>query len=219
MDPIHFVKPAVGTPVKCRHLQSRTIDAYGFHFTCDCPSMKGGRARRHNIANSAATEAIASTGTTSTVIKEPHMVQLCDRKPGLIGPDAVVDARADIAVTFSRDSKRFIIDTTIAAFHPTSTVPGAGALKAAKAKTDNYNKCFCIDPRELVIFAMDHTGRLIPQARNMIRDIASRSSALTDISGDYARTIIYFYQRVSVALQKGNALMLSSTLACGGLPQ
>jgi hypothetical protein len=111
------------------------------------------------------------------------MLSLYDRTTAT-GPNTDVDARADILVYFP-DNPKLVIDTTVTSVHTGSTVRCKAAQVATNRKLTLYKKYFRIDERELIILAMEHTGHLTRQARDMIRGIARRVVNKTGIAGEY----------------------------------
>ncbi len=194
------------------------FDAYGTHIRGDCTTMKGIRSWRHANVCHALAQAFKASGGARQITLEPAMADLYNRVPPAPGAAAVAPneraARADVlAYCNNPDSKRLVIDATIVGIDHTSATVGAAIRLAARNKIAKYQRDFQIDQSELKIFGMDHTGRLAPEARGIIKLVAECAASMSGCPGDYGRIVTDMYQRVAIAAQKGNAKMLSSMLS------
>jgi hypothetical protein len=162
--------------------------------------------------------AIQESKAAIRATKEPHLHDLYERVVPTDGapPAATTDARADIFVQFST-TERLITDITICSPDPDSSSPGKALLKIIKHKKAKYHRQFRIPDAELNIFAIENTGRLCTQARDLIQNVATRAATASYLPKDYAKTSAAIYQRIYVAVQKGNAAMIAAafTSCCG----
>jgi hypothetical protein len=123
----------------------------------------------------------------------------------------------DAFVNYESDNKRHLIDVTV-----TSPTPESPAGTAAQAKvllkTKLYMQNYQIDPRELLIFAMEFPGRVNTEGRMFMKGLARRAAEASGDERDEVRTITSMYQRIAVALQRGNAAMLANYVtSCVGV--
>ena len=123
--------------------------------------------------------------------------------------DCALD-RADLHLNFSVRNKNVMLDVTVTNPRPNrNAVPGLEAADKVKAKTAAYLHNYAMDPRELVVFAVETPGNICAEGRTFIRNLARRAAASSRHESDYPRTVTSIYQRVGVALQNGNAEMLA----------
>jgi len=214
MDPASF--PASGLlPCLTAGLDDK-VDPYGTHFRGSCTRMIGLRTMRHTGILFSMMGALRESKAASEVVKEPHLRDLYERIPTVTAA-ATADTRADILAKFS-NNERVIVDVTVCSPTAGSIVAGHSFGYVITGKLKKYAKQFQIPPRELNIFAIEHTGRLCLQARDFVKSVATRAAANSSLPGDYTRTSLAFYQRVSVGVQRGNATMLAALVSsCAGL--
>jgi hypothetical protein len=211
--------PATQGP--CRRTPAQIVDAYGTHMRRNCLNMSGIRPGRHQRITKAL---IGSLEGIAKATREPFMDALCERippNPPVGAPanppdDSLTEMRAD-AVFYFENNERIFIDTTVAPVHIVGKDTTADVRTVVRHKRTQYTSRYRFDPREFVVFGMDYTGHMAPEARDMIKGFARRAANKSGINSDHARMITSIYQRVGVALQSGNALMLSKLITgCGG---
>jgi len=88
----------------------------------------------------------------------------------------------------------------------TATTPGAAAQKTPQNKIDKYSKLATI--HIFYPFAIETAGTWHEMAIELTQEIGTR---ITTITEDYRETT-FFFQRLSMALQRGNAVSFHHTM-------
>ena len=158
-----------------------------------------GRHSRHNQINDLLCRAFVSTGTLAT--REPHSLCTRDAKR----PDGVTQ------VPWKR-GRRIAWDATcpdtFAQSHvqASSVLAGSAAVAAEERKTQKYSDI--ISGVDFVPVAIETSGVWGQQALNLIKEIGRR---IFDITHE-PRSTMFLRQRISVAVQRGNAGCILGTL-------
>src|SRR5688572_28536539 len=107
---------------------------------------------------------------------------------------------------FGRDRLRYMFATSHLAV--TSTGAGQAASRAVAAKRSKYATITRTHP--FVAVALESSGSWSSEGLDFVLELGRR---LTDATHDPLDTS-YLFQRLSVAVQSGDAICFSSTLAC-----
>jgi hypothetical protein len=210
-DPSRLATSATLAPPKCRNAPHLPLDEYAaHHFRTNCKAMKKYWMKRHHLIGYALIGCAQQTKACSLVEREPATGTYFLRKPACSTDPKNSAHRGDIMMEFVSDNKRLMIDVTVTNPVFGGSPPGTEAASKAKTKSRDYHLNYQINPRELLIFAVETPGNISLEGRSFIKGLATRAAIASGNAGDYARTVTMFYQRVAVALQKGNAKMLSN---------
>ena len=174
-----------------------------------CNTGRHQQTARHNALRNAIA-ALAKEMADMLVLLEPHMNTYFHRKAGAPG---AADARADIMLTSTSDgSFRRVIDVTVGAPRTTLSAAqrakeGATAAFLERGKASQYNANHHIhDMKQIVPFGIEVSGAMGPSAEEFVKCLAQRSEGAG--RGTHAQRVQYIRERVSVALQRGNAWMV-----------
>ena len=152
------------------------------------------------------------TGTKATT--EPHLDAHFPRAAKYqADPEHPNGGRGDIAVTTSKNgaATTTILDVTVVA--PDHHYPrafkkvAATAERASRKKDIKYNSNYVIPSGQFVAIALESTGAMTPKAATWFKHMA-RNGRSSTTQALYATNINYLMQRVSAALQKGDARMI-----------
>ena len=88
-------------------------------------------------------------------------------------------------------------------------VPGGAAKEAATKKLKLYRSEFDIPADQVVPFALETFGRYDAAAEQFVQAIAKQTSAGAPSGAAYATSVQRMYERLSVALQRGNINMMA----------
>jgi hypothetical protein len=172
------------------------VDTWGIHATT-CKQAPG-RIMRHHALNEILTRAFASAGVPA--MKEPSCISRSDGKR----PDG-------LTLIPWRGGKPLTWDVTVASTLAQSYISasagsyGAASELAAERKRSKYADippAYSFQP-----VAMETLGAIEPSAVDFLNDIGRR---ITAISGE-PRESFYLFQRISVTLQRFNAVLLHDT--------
>ena len=172
------------------------VDERGTHgLSC---RKSAGRQLRHSTLNDIICRSIRRAGVQS--LKEPLGLSRDDGKR----PDGVTLTPWSRGRCLAWD---VTVPDTFAASHlaMTSTTPSAAADKAAANKTAKYQQL--TQTHILTPVAIETTGAYNIQASQFLQEIGRRTTVET---GDVKETV-YLFQRISVAIQRGNALSIRGT--------
>ncbi|XP_063360529.1 uncharacterized protein LOC134661400 [Cydia amplana] len=177
------------------------VDSLGHHgLSC---SRSAGRIPRHASLNDVIRRALVSVKVPA--ILEPVGLTRDDGKR----PDGMT------LVPWSM-GRPLVWDATCVDTFAVSHLPGtsSGAGHAATTAEDNKRRKYSTLGSGYIFepFGVETLGSWGPSARRLFKDLASR---LVDASGDQ-RAGQYFAQRISIAIQRGNAASLLGTLPAGG---
>jgi hypothetical protein len=196
------VRVAVGLRLGCALCEAHTcrcgkiVDALGGHaFSC---KSSAGRIQRHNYLNDIIWRALLRAGVYST--KEPQGLVRGDGKrpdgltllPWLSGRCATWDVT--------------VVDTLGAAYLRESAVTAASAAETAAArKREKYS---AIEQTHLFIpVAFETLGPMCASAQEFVEDIGFKATGITSDP----RETQFLFQRLSVAIQRFNAVCLADT--------
>jgi hypothetical protein len=157
-----------------------------------------GRHARHNLVNDILCRAFVSAGTLAT--REPH--NLCTRDAKR--PDGVTQVPWKRGRCLAWDAT---CPNTFAASHlsDNTVVAGSAAAKAESNKVQKYRDI--IAGVDFVPFAIETSGVWGNEALSLVTEIGRR---LSDINND-SRSTSFLRQRISVAVQRGNAFCVLGT--------
>ena len=117
-------------------------------------------------------------------------------------------------VNRSNGNPEMLIDVTVV--KPDSydrNAVGSAALKAIKNKRTKYASFNIPDSiNKFKVFAMELTGYLSKDSYDVLLYIARRCADESSPKGTFSNTMKFVSQRVSVALQKGNAAIIRAYL-------
>lgn len=173
------------------------VDKFGYHgLRC---KKSAGRWSRHSAANDILARALQSCGVPA--LKEPVG---CSREDGK-RPDGIT------LIPWSRGKSLVWDYTCVDSFAPshlpsTSREAGAAAAAAEVKKSRKYS--FLLDRYLFVPVAMETTGVWGKDAIGFVKEIGRR---LADASGE-RRSTAFLIQRLSLAVQQGNAAAVMGTL-------
>jgi len=88
----------------------------------------------------------------------------------------------------------------------TATKPGAAAHKTAQNKIDKYSKL--ASTHIFYPFAIENSGTWHEMATELTQEIGRRITAVTED----IRETTFFFRRLSMALQRGNAVSFHNTM-------
>lgn len=161
-----------------------------------------GRHARHNLINELLCRAFISTGTLAT--REPHGLCTRDGKR----PDGVTQVPWKLGRCIAWDAT---CPDTFAKSHVSASSTGAGsaAASAESAKLQKYTDI--ISGVDFVPFAIETSGVWGEEASSLVNDIGRRISAVTHDR----RSTIFLRQRISIAVQRGNAFCVLGTFPRG----
>ena len=186
-------------PHKCNSC-SASVDTFGRHgLSC---MKSAGRLSRHNSCNNVIKRALLSAEFPA-VLEPPG----CSRSDGK-RPDGMT------LVPWSR-GKSLIWDVTcVDTFAPsyiseTSSNPGSAAARAEKRKKRVYANL--TDTFIFVPIAIETSGCWGKEAASLLKNIGRKIASSTS----EPRSSSYFFQRVSLAVQRGNAACVLGTLSPG----
>ena len=165
------------------------VDARGLHcFSC----LKiTGKTTRHNLLN----DIVWRTMTRAKIqsIKEPLSLENSGRKPD---GASLIPWQRGRCVTWDVT----VADTYAKSYiGQTSSCVGAAAERAASRKVEKYN--FLRDTYIFIPLACETTGVWCTEGAEFLNELGRRTSIIT---GDKHETA-YLFQRLSVAIQRGNA--------------
>ena len=176
-------------PCRCGSL----VDAFGTHGLSCNKSAAAGRQLRHHLLNDIIWRALSRANIPST--KEPLGLHRTDAKR----PDGVT-------LTAWQAGKCLLWDATSpdtqAASHlnGTSKKAGAAAEQAANLKIEKYRELI---PKYLFVpIAVETLGPINEEGANFLCDLGSRIEKITQDRLEKC----HIFQRISVAVQRGNAL-------------
>ena len=175
------------------------VDARGLHgLAC---RKNAGRHQRHNMLNDIIWRSFGRANIPSQ--KEPLGLTREDGKR----PDGVTLIPWSCGRCLTWD---VTVSDTFAKSHlaTTSTEAGEAANRAAAAKTLKYTTI--TRTHAFVAVALESSGSWSSEGLDFVLELGRR---LTDATHDTLETS-YLFQRLSVALQRGNAICFSSTLPC-----
>ena len=174
------------------------IDGLGSH-ALSC-KKSAGKTLRHTYINDVIFRALSCAGVPST--KEPAGLSRSDGKR----PDGITQ------IPWS-SGKSAVWDVTVADtlaqsyVSSTAQTPGSAAENAAMKKENKYT---ALATHHLFVpLAFESLGPLCKKATTFLQEIGKRSSALHDDP----RETSFLFQRVSVAIQRFNAVLLSNSFA------
>ena len=181
-------------PHQCICGKNVTVDG---HHGLSCRNGSG-RHARHNQINDLLCRAFISSGTLAT--REPH--SLCTR--GGKRPDGVTQVPWKRGRCLAWDAT--CPDTyTQSHIQASSEQAGSAASVAETNKTIKYSDI--IAGVDFVPFAIETSGVWGEKAMDLVRDIGRRIAAVTHES----RSTTFLRQRLSVAVQRGNAFCVLGT--------
>ena len=160
-----------------------------------------GRHSRHNQVNDLLCRAFVSTGTLAT--REPHSLCTRDGKR----PDGVTQVPWRKGRCIAWDATRFCPDT-LAQSHvqACSSLAGSAAAVAEQKKSQKYADI--ISGVDFAPFAIETSGVWGSSALNLVAELGRRLAEVTH----EPRSTMFLRQRLSVAVQRGNAYCVLGTL-------
>lgn len=188
----------LGAPVVRPHVCvcGMTVTVDGHHgLSCRHGS---GRHSRHNQVNDLLARAFISTGTLTT--REPH--SLCTNSGKR--PDGVTQVPWRRGRCLAWDAT---CPDTFAVSHVQSSSTHAGSAAAAAESKKIQKYADIINGVDFVPVAIETSGVWGQQALELVSDIGRRIAAVTHES----RSTMFLRQRLSVAVQRGNACCILGT--------
>jgi len=181
-------------PHKCVCGTTVTVDG---HHGLSCRHGSG-RHARHNLVNEILCRSFVSTGTLAT--REPHNLCTSDAKR----PDGVTQVPWKRGRCLAWDAT---CPNTFAVSHvsDSSMTAGSAAAKAESNKIQKYGDI--ITGVDFVPFAIETSGVWGEEALNLVAEIGRR---ISDVTHD-PRSTSFLRQRISVAVQRGNAFCVLGT--------
>ncbi|KAI5643831.1 hypothetical protein NE865_04007 [Phthorimaea operculella] len=176
------------------------------HHGLSC-ARSAGRIPRHATLNDVIKRALATAGVPS--ILEPNGIIRADGKR----PDGMTLVPWKSGRCLVWDAT--CVDTLAPSHIPSTSIRAAAAARAAEAS--KKRKYLDLGGSYLFLpFAVETMGPWGPDAKDFLKEISSR---LIEATGD-PRAGSYFAQRVSLAVQRGNAASILGTLPrCGALEE
>jgi hypothetical protein len=181
------------------------LDPQGYHFLNCNHGVE--RNFRHDSVRNTLADIIRQSGHAAITEKTLQAMGV-----SLSRPDA--DKRVDI-VCIRRTGISTALDTTVvnpvaaSNLSTASRSPGATVLAAEKKKNAKYSAPLKAAGIEFIPAAVEVFGRWGPSMLPFLRSLLPPNAHLTD-QGIYSKIISLWWRRLSVALQKGNAFMLTA---------
>jgi len=158
-----------------------------------------GRHARHNLVNELLCRAFISTGTLAT--REPHGLCTRDGKR----PDGVTQVPWKRGRCLAWDAT---CPDTFARCHLSTSSTGAGSAAAMAEDKKKHKYADIMSGVDFHPFAIETTGVWGESALALVMDIGHRTSAVTHDT----RSTMFLRQRISTAVQRGNAFCVLGTL-------
>jgi hypothetical protein len=182
-----------------------------------CKRSAGMWTRRHNMIRDELHVMLPKLVPNVTTYREPNGADIWDRQPGVREQNNRADVRVEAYGGTDGDAT-YMVDVTVV--NPQADVryvnerPRVTAMEAEKRKISKYEKRFDIREQELVPLAFEPVGAMGPAAIVFLKAMARRV-AVDPKSYSYQLALRELYTRLSVALQRGNALVLRPLLVAG----
>ena len=195
----------LGIPVVSPHMCAGCgvqVDSTGHHgLSC---KKSAGRQKRHAQVNEVLVRALRAAEVEAEL--EPrHLLPHCDKRP-----DGVTTDNWSRGKPMAWD---FTCPNTLAPSYLsfTSSVAGAAASKAEANKRTKYASLLAANTHEFCPVAIETLGAWGQSASDLCRSLGAR---LARISGD-PRSLQFLKQRLSMAVQRGNAVSVVGTFRQG----
>ena len=220
-----------GYCANCSNVPAGRLVPHSHHHALVCSKMAGHRNRRHNVIRDTLVQ-IASRIPDADVASEPHVHSELHyaRKAGGDKNDdgSDIDHRGDawIRASDKQAEHKWLVDVTVV--HPprpsndaaSAAEPGAAAETAAAKKVDTYTRNYTIPSEVVVPVAFETVGRINDSAVVFLKQLAWLLFRTQKEGSGMPRPRAFFRrmlgERLSVALQRGNARMVNVYRTAGG---